>query len=164
MEFSGYYNSSKLLKEGNCYSFKYIKCVTLDDNNQYIILEDQFGIRHFIEYEPYKDYNLAIAGNIMCLVAKINCTGRLYLEPEHPVYKINKCYQFNIITVNEFPNEWEITVIDCFENKITLNTDSRISVIPQAGDSIMARVESIKKGIPNIVVDKELMHTQTLNC
>ncbi len=159
MEFSGYYNSGKLLKEGKCYSFKYIKCVTLEDNNQYMILEDLFGIRHFIEYQPYKAYNLEVSDDIQCLVAKINCTGRIYLEPDHPVYKVGMSYLFNIISVMEQPGGYQFTVNDCFKNEIVLNIEGNLHHLPKVGESISARVESIKKGTPTLELDKlTLLH------
>lgn len=156
MEVSGYYNKGKLLKEGYYYSFKYIKCVTLEDDNKYMIFEDQFGIRHFIEYEPYKAYNLSISDNVNCLVAKINCTGRIYLEPEHPVYKAGNNYSFEIILIKECTESLQLTVKDCFDNQVNLTVDFNIYGMLSVGKTIPARVESIKKGIPELVNSMEI--------
>ncbi len=156
MEISGYYNKGKLLKEGHYYPFKYIKCVTLEDNNEYMILEDQFGIRHFLEHESFKAYNLSVSDNIICLVAKINCTGRIYLEPEHPVYKIGNQYPFIITSAIELSEGVQLTVNDCYNNQIYLNVACKIQELPCISKTILAKVENIKKGIPELIIELEI--------
>lgn len=152
MGISSYYNKGKLLKEGHQYTFRYIKCVTLEDNNQYMILEDQYGIRHFLEQEAYKAYNFTISAYINCLVAKINCTGRIYLEPEHPVYKIGNYYPFLVTSATPEGEGIQLIVKDCFNNMIHLYADSKILGKAGVDQTIIAKVESIKKGIPELAV------------
>lgn len=147
---SGYYNQDNPFKEGTFHSFRYIKHVKLEDGQQYMILEDVNGFKYFVEYEPYKNYELKEASEIVCLIDKINCTGRIFLEPEHPVYKIGENYEFKVSSIIESEEGGLIIVHDCFNNPININNFNHL---PQIGDerlTISARVEKIRKGIPEL--------------
>ncbi|MFZ4706212.1 MAG: hypothetical protein ACOYMF_09435 [Bacteroidales bacterium] len=80
----GYYNTGKRLEVGKHYLFQVISIVTLQDGQAYYILEDPFKIRHFLLCKNYKDYGVENGQSIACKVDKINCTGRVYLNPNHP--------------------------------------------------------------------------------
>ncbi len=147
---SSEYLNHKTLKEGHYYPFNYVKCVTLEDNNLYMILEDQYGIRHFVEHEHYKNYNLSLNSVINCLVAKINCTGRMYLEPEHPVYKIGGEYNFDLASSVQTEDGLFLSVYDCFGNLLSVRTDDTTSEISDS--QILAKVSDIKKGLPEITI------------
>lgn len=146
----GYYNNGKRLKEGCCYTFKFIKKVKLEDEKHYLILEDHFGIRHFIELELYKNYGIENKSEISCLVDKINCTGRIFLEPEHPYYKTGDISSFDVLDIIETENGVLISVHDCFNNLVTvLLTDSKSKNLDQI-ERINAKIEGIRKGVPEL--------------
>jgi hypothetical protein len=142
------YLNHKTLKEGHFYPFNYVKCVKLEDNNLYMILEDHYGIRHFIEHEHYKNYSLSLNSIVNCLVAKINCTGRIYLEPEHPIYKVGEEYHFEVASLIQTEEGVLISVYDCYGNILSFKTETERSEISK--DQIPARVVDIKKGIPEL--------------
>jgi hypothetical protein len=85
------------LQEGLTFNFLLRSVVTLQDQKQYLILEDPDGIKHFLDEEPYKHYHLKAGTTIRCRVEKINCTGRVFLEPEHPLYHVGSVYRFRIM-------------------------------------------------------------------
>jgi len=84
------------LQEGMILDFLLKAVITLQDQKQYFILEDPDGMKHFLEEEPYQHYHLKTGSYIRCRVDKINCTGRVFLEPEHPYYKTGAIYHFRI--------------------------------------------------------------------
>ena len=69
------------LKEGDVLNFIIRNKILLQDNQDYFILEDPFGQKHFIEASLYSGYELHTGQVIDCLVDRINCTGRIFLEP-----------------------------------------------------------------------------------
>jgi hypothetical protein len=152
MSKSGYYNQGRILKEGECHDFRYVKNVTLEDNNKYMIMEDQNGYRYFIEASYYEKYSLTPASVVKCYVDKINCTGRIFLEPEHPVYKRGEVYEFDIHSVNDNEKGKVVKVSDCYGNII------EVKGLMNSGDNnllptrIKGTVDKVKKGIPEILI------------
>jgi hypothetical protein len=147
MSVSGYYNRDKLLKVGNTYAFRYIKSVVLEDDNRYMVLEDIYGMRHFLEHECFKSYNLVETSDIECRVEKINCTGRIYLEPVHPFYRLGSEYRFNVSSIIETEEGILLSVHDCFNNMLNIKITDQNNLVDK---NIVARIESIKKGIPEL--------------
>lgn len=68
------------------------------ENEEYYVLESEFGKNHLIAKKYYGNYNFKIGEKINCYVDKINCAGQIFLEPEHPFYKLNERYRFKIKT------------------------------------------------------------------
>lgn len=149
---SGYFSRENPLKEGTYHTFKFIKCVRLEDGKEYMILEDSSNTRHFVDYEPYKPYNLNSSSELVCLVDKINCTGRIYLEPEHPVYKVGQIYEFNVLTFTQKESAINIIVQDCFNNSIEVEEPNHRIYTEYRPNTIKAKILRIKKGIPEITV------------
>lgn len=148
MSSPGYYKQGKKLEEGSIYSFKYVKLVTLSDDNEYMILEDQFGIRHTIPYDYYKYYGLVIGSMIECKVDKINCTGRVFLEPEHPLYKVGEVHDFSIVDKSDGE---AISIIDCFNNIIKVTVDSERAMETKL-DTVKAKIIKLTRGQPELEV------------
>ena len=92
-------NEGKIkIEEGIDLDFKVINLVMLQDGRNYYILEDPNEMKHFIDAETYANYGIEIGQMIQCRVAKINCTGRIYLEPVHPIYQEGQTYYFEVIS------------------------------------------------------------------
>lgn len=153
MSATGYYNRDKLLKVGQIYTFNYIKSVILEDGNRYMILEDIHGMRHFLEHECYKSYNLIESSEINCRVEKINCTGRIYLEPVHPVYQLGSTHYFGISSIIQTEEGNLICVHDCFDNLLNIKVTEQLNRELLVGDQIVARITGIKKGLPELSID-----------
>ena len=97
MQYPGYNNSKILLTEGNWFPFRVHNLLQLQDNEWYYILEDINGLRHFISAEYYKKYGFKPGDEISCKIDKINCTGRMFLEPRHPHYNEGETYSFELV-------------------------------------------------------------------
>ncbi len=153
MSHSDYFSEERKLKEGESYDFRYIKNVILEDQNQYMVFEDHYGIRHFVDYQYYKKYMLAPSSTVRCYIDKINCTGRIFLEPEHPVYKRGEVYEFEALNITDSQDGKVTTVTDCFGNVIKLKTCLELGSEPNHRFTVSGRVEKIKKGIPEIIIE-----------
>lgn len=88
------YKKKLLLEQGNYYNFKFNKIIISPDMINYYIVTDKFDNKHLIPVKDYTDYNLIIGNSYLCKVDKINCLGRIFIEPPHPIYKENEEYLF----------------------------------------------------------------------
>lgn len=86
-----------MLKEDHKYDFKVIRLVNLPDNSKFWLLTHSGKDRYLFPLKYYHDYNIQEGCVISCLVDKINCTGKIYLEPEHPFYQAGIVYTFRFI-------------------------------------------------------------------
>lgn len=152
MSKTGYYNQGRVLREGEYYDFKYVKDVTLEDQNPYMVLEDQHGYRYFVESKCYEQYKLTPSNLIKCYVDKINCTGRIFLEPEHPVYKRGEAYEFDVHSIIDTEEGTIVSVSDCFGNLINLKACIELNEEELPPTKITGLVDKVKKGIPEIVI------------
>ncbi|MCD6113647.1 MAG: hypothetical protein J7J86_10350 [Bacteroidales bacterium] len=138
------------LEEGKKYNFKVINKILFPDDNEYFVLQDPFGIKQLLKTKYYKNYNIKINSNIVCKVDKINCTGKIFLEPEHPYYKTGKVYDFDFVKFinkkNNSGNNENIAIVkDIYNNEINLILNSSIKPIHKP-EAIKCRIERIKKG------------------
>jgi len=88
------YRKKLHLEQGQFYLFKLYKKVESSDGVSYYVLIDPFGNKHLAPAEHYLTYNLKIGSSYLCKIDKINCLGRIFIEPPHPFYKENKIYLF----------------------------------------------------------------------
>lgn len=86
------------LEEGELYTFRILKHLNFE-GEQFYILETPLKNRITIPAEPYKKYQLKIGEELRCKVDKISCSGKMYLEPEHPFYKVGETYWFDIVEI-----------------------------------------------------------------
>ncbi len=147
---SGYFFIERRFSEGDVDYFRYIKNVTLEDHNKYMIFEDKYGIRHFVLFEYYEKHLLTPSEMIRCYIDKINCTGRIILEPEHPVYKRGEVYDFRVLSVKSNHESLIVSVSDCYGNIIEVNSDPEAELKNGIPGAILARVKKTKHGIPEI--------------
>lgn len=149
---SGYYNQKILLKEGTYHIFRLSKLVELEDGKVYMILEDEEYFKYFLEYEPYKNYNLKVKSDITCIIDKINCTGRIFLEPLHPVYKVGEMYSFIVVSHLDGEDGGMLTVTDCYNNHVYVSGIRNSVIKYDEGSTIIAKVERIRKGLPDLTI------------
>jgi hypothetical protein len=138
----------KHLVQGRVYSFRIHNKAVLQDNEEYYILEDPFKVRHFIPAKYYIRYNFAVDQIIQCRVDKINCTGRVLLEPVHPYYEKGRAYDFVIREVDRgFDGRTSVIISDVLDNLITIQLKGDANDILKAG-TVRLKIVNIKKGIP----------------
>lgn len=94
------------LTEGRNYRFTVIKTTVLHgDDRTFFVLEDPFRNRHLLPADHYENHNLEPGKSILCHIDKINCDGKIFIEPEHPCYKIGKTYDFEFIRYEKRINQ-----------------------------------------------------------
>jgi hypothetical protein len=158
----GYYNSGKRIEEGKYYLFQVIGRIVLQDEQSYFILEDPFKIRHLLPVRFYKNYGIEAGGSINCKVDKINCTGRVYLEPEHPYYVVGQFYSFPIHHLTNHQDKVKISIVvtDVFENEISVAYPKDFiigNIENKAAVNISCKVANIRKGKPILLIAPELI-------
>ncbi len=90
--------------EGHWYNFVVRKEVEMPDGNFAWILVDEEGTQYTLASEYYIDYGINSGDLIQCKVDKINCTGKVYLEPAHPYYKEGRTYDFEVVSKAVLPD------------------------------------------------------------
>jgi hypothetical protein len=121
--------------------------VDIPDEGVYYVLIDLHGYKHLLKKEYYLHYHFEIGGTIQCRIDKINCSGKIYLEPEHPLYKEGKAYDFEVVEQKEITNllgeSQKILIIkDLFENLLTVSADEA----QIENNCVSCVVDQIKKG------------------
>ena len=77
------YKAEAYLKQDSICKFKIIREITIPNDNKYYVLEDVIGNKHLLPTEFYRNYDIKIKSEIECTVDKVNCIGRIFLEPLH---------------------------------------------------------------------------------
>lgn len=145
------------LREGKIYSFRITGIIVLPDGSEYFALSDPNRVKHLLEKKYYKEYGFEPGQLIECSVDKINCNGKIYIEPLHPHYRVGKRYEFPFVKFSDNPvrngkqEKWAVFE-DVFGNEIKIPWDASFgggALIPvdlNPGDVVKLTVIRIKKG------------------
>jgi hypothetical protein len=140
--------TKKLYTTGNWYVFKIIKIIDITDEGSYYVLKDINKNNFLLPLKYYHSYNIKIQDIIICRIDKINCNGRLFLEPVHPYYREGEIYNFKFekisSIIDKFKIQREVMVTkDVFgndayvlENFVGIHNDG----------TVKCKIERIKKG------------------
>ncbi len=148
------------IEEGKTYLFKIAGSVVSPDGQDYFILIDLNNIKHLLGKKYYSKYKFEIGQTINCRIDKINCNGKIYLEPEHPYYKQGNKYEFFFQKTKKILNsagekEKIALLTDVFNNKIEMPFEDLHHEL-KPGEKLKYKVKKIKKGIIYIsVTDKD---------
>jgi hypothetical protein len=139
-----------MLKEGEVYCFHVEREVEMPDNSTCFILTGP-GMRKFLLPSAcYKEYGIKAGSYIKCRIDKINCKGKIFLEPENPEYTEGKSYIFEIAgsenkTDSRGSDRKVLIVEDKFGNRIPV-TAFPDAILPESGGRINLTVIRIRKG------------------
>lgn len=148
---------SEKYSEGNIISLLIKKKVVLSQNEELWILESMLGDKFTLNNKTYKHYNLSIGKTIKAKIDRINCSGRIFIEPEHPIYKEGNTYNFELKKILNIKNkEADIIIIDCYSNEI--QTKVHIQNISEIANKIALKVAFCRKGLA-LVYDSTLEGT-----
>ncbi|MEE4196802.1 MAG: hypothetical protein V2I54_04095 [Bacteroidales bacterium] len=70
----------------------------------FYILKNPFGGKHLLKANHYQHYQLKTGQTIKCKIDKINCSGKIFLEPENPRYKEGEVYVFELVKIIDHLN------------------------------------------------------------
>lgn len=136
---------------GEKYSFSVIREVSPDDKEMCWVLESPTRTRHLLQKSMYPNLTLIPGDHIQCRIDKINCSGKIFLEPWNPYYQEGKFYDFifdhteNITnTIGEIQT---VAVVKGINGEKGILPDPGKMPFLQSGNIINAAVIRIKKGI-----------------
>lgn len=137
--------------EGEIHQFKVTGYTEIPGTDEsFYILKNKFGGKHLLKAFNYKHYNLKTYQEITCKIDKINCSGKIFLEPENPVYKEGKIYEFDLLKIIDQINsvgkkEKAAIVKDQFGIEITCSLPDDL-ILDYNLKKIKCKVLRIKKG------------------
>ena len=137
--------------EGEIHQFKINGFAEMPGTDEsFYILENRFGGKHLLKSFHYKHYNFNKGEEITCKIDKINCSGKIYLEPENPVYKEGKSYEFDLMKIIDQINsvgEKEKAAIlkDQFRIEVVCSLPENV-IIDSSANKLECKVLRIKKG------------------
>ncbi len=140
------------LEEGDILDFLIRNKVKMQDNQDYYILEDPYGQRHFIEAGIYSAFGLQPGQMVECRVDRINCTGRIFLEPRHPYYSEGKIYDFQLLAELQRKEKKILVIEDIFKNQLELEVSGDNSFLVHDLKMLKCKVKRIKKGRPEVEI------------
>jgi hypothetical protein len=148
MKYPGYDTGDLVLSEGKWFPFRIHNRVQLQDDKWYFVLVDINKLKHFMPAEHYSRYGFKIGDEIICKIDRINCTGRIFLEPKHPYYSEGEIYQFDVDVSSCNDNKQILIVKEILGNSIEVPVYDITNSIKIEKNKVRCTVKSIKKGKP----------------
>ncbi|MEA3445107.1 MAG: hypothetical protein U9R19_10325 [Bacteroidota bacterium] len=134
---------------GKVYSFG-IKSIIDISGEEFFILIDPEDKKHLLPLVYYSHYNFRPEQIISCKVDKINCTGKIFLEPINPFYSVGETYNFTFVEEKQVRNSYNeierrFVVSDNFGNTHWLWMPANANTCDK-GDRLQLVVAQIRKG------------------
>jgi hypothetical protein len=144
------YIFTEKFSEGEWHQFLVVKKLEIPEEKSYYLLESKMGNRLLMTAEHYENYGIKAGDTLNCHVDKINCSGKIYLEPENPYYKVGQIHQFEVLGKKEIADQKGRIKTQYFIRG-TNNLEGYAELterkdIPGTG-KIKARINKIRKGI-----------------
>lgn len=138
------------LKEGNIFRFKVEKKITLPDG-EYFILLAEFNNKYLLPAKYYSEYNIQIGQEITCSIDKVNCNGKVFLEPENPIYSIGDRDVFTILGPEErerhkTKEKYQVINVIGVKTKYATIVEELEDNIYSQDEKVLCEVVKIKKG------------------
>ncbi len=86
-----------LMKEGTWHDFVIMNIIMVPGEGEHLVLLSGNQSRFLLPATPYQQYGFEKDMRIRCRIDKINCNGKVYLEPAHPLYRQGQSYDFEFI-------------------------------------------------------------------
>jgi len=91
-----------MLREKETCIFRVLRQIVLPDDTESWVLTLDGDDRYLLPAGFYAGYGIREGMALRCRIDKINCTGRIYLKPEHPEYREGECYRFTYVGEEQF--------------------------------------------------------------
>ncbi len=147
------------LEEGRTYPFQILNIVSLGPEDDWFVMQDPNGYKILVPQGFYKSYGFNPGQKIRCRVDKINCNGRMFLEPLHPHYKEGEVYPFDVLCKGRRVNiigqeEYYFMVKDVYGNQWKIRTCSE-KLWANPPEKLHCLLLRIKKGELFLVIHDE---------
>lgn len=151
-----------LLKQGKCYDLSIVKIMTIAADQNFYLARDKNGLNHLIPVKYYCNYGIRAGDTVKCRLDRINCQGRFFFEPEHPVYRTGSVYMFDLLRFVDCSSDnksiYAAIVVDYTGTGYTTLEFEVSSELPCKISSVLCRVELIKKSRLSLrLVDKRIL-------
>lgn len=94
-----------IFREGQRFQFVITNKLVLPGTDEVnLILLGPDKKKYLLAEQFYENYHLKVGQTIQCTIDKINCSGKIFLEPDHPYYKIGERYDFLVLRLAEQEN------------------------------------------------------------
>jgi hypothetical protein len=134
-------------EQGIWYEFSILGIIDIPEEGVHYILLHETGRKMLLKQKYYVKYNFSIGQIIQCRVDKVNCTGKVFLEPKHPYYSDNQAYLFEIVKlIDDRDSLFNAKIKDAFENIIDIYLESIET--KKLNSYVLLNVDKIKKGVP----------------
>ena len=157
MQYPGYNTGNVILSEGKWFPFRVHNIVQLQDDAWYFVLKDINEMKHFMPAEHYGSYGFKPGDEISCKIDRINCTGRIFLEPKHPYYNEGEIYSFDFISYLEKDSKRILMVSEIAGNKIKVPLCGNKNLNINGEKKVLCIVKCIKKGIPILEISPDYL-------
>ena len=138
------------LEEGYEFRFKVEKIINLPDESYYVLLSE-FNKKFLLPTGFYQEYNIKVGNEIICKIDKINCNGKVFLEPISPIYSAGEKDIFTLFETGQRETRKtkdKYSVIKAKSNKtsraIVVNFPNTLKYLQ--GENYLCEVIKIKKG------------------
>lgn len=138
------------IEEGAEFFFTVEKIINLA-GTEYFILLAEFDKKYLMPTKNYEEYNFKIGNKIKCKIDRINCNGKVYLEPECPLYKVGDTDIFTLTDKEE--RETHKTLDKYMVIKAISKTTKNAIVVDMEkfqqysqGEKWLCKIQKIKKG------------------
>lgn len=137
-------------QEGSYSIFSVVNEITLPpDQDRFYVMASETGTRYMVRADYYRHYQLRTGMQLRCRVDKVNCSGKVYLEPDHPFCKPGDVLPCEVVSsvfiTNSLGREERLLLLnDPWGNPCHVRIGHRSSQ-PMAR-VVNVRVERIKKG------------------
>ncbi len=143
------------LSEGETYVFTVLALKSIEEGSdqQFFLLEGPYGGKFLLPSLPYRSYGIQIGSHVACRIDKINCSGKIFLEPENPYYKEGNTYLFDVIRVESCAlQNGEMAKSALVKDIMGNNHDVIIGDSDLSKKKIYCRINRIKKGKLHLAV------------
>jgi hypothetical protein len=144
-----YNDKTFLLFQGLKYDLRVRKILVVDNDQQYYVCADENGLKHLIPEAYYRHYGIKPGDIIRCRLDRINCLGRFFFEPDHPLYEQFQTYEFTLKefkkTCHNNPDNYTAIVEDVFGHEWETKPFKSGTVLPSGLESVYCCVKGLKK-------------------
>ncbi|HNQ59875.1 MAG TPA: hypothetical protein PK028_05260 [Bacteroidales bacterium] len=134
-------------KPGDIAEFEVINKKSFPDDREYFVLQDASAMRFLLPAKRYSHYSIECGIYIKCRIDRINCNGRIFLEPFHPYLHKGSSYVFEVYSL------FQSNLINIASLKDQLGYDYMVMLRPdyRPSEKILCRVKKISKAKVHLV-------------
>lgn len=125
--------------------FKVVSEFTTERFGHGLLLEDTAGNSHVIPREPYTNYKLEPGSSFWGLISAFSSKGFVYIEPEHPYYKLDQTYAFTVLDTITDKEACFVFVEDAQGEVFKISAPF---AVPEKGSRVNLRLDDWFKGKP----------------